>query len=88
MTPNDIDILLHYYTTINSHPRLEAPAVRESIDGFLKDGILDHCNADPSQKHGLYYTTERGNALVALLCSTPYPAQAWIDKDGKIIDVY
>ena len=84
MTPNDIDVLLHYYVSQDPHPRLHAPAVREAITRFLKDGILTPAGTGDSE----YDTTTRGTALVKVLCSTTLPTQVLVDKNGEIIDIH
>jgi len=79
MTPNDIEILLHHYVCPGDpHPRLHAPAVRESIRDFVADGILE-------QQDQSYATTTKGRALIAMLCRTELPQQAWVDKDNNVI---
>lgn len=81
MTPNDIEILIHCHVLREEHPRLHVPAVRESINRFLRNGIIveyEHCGMD-----NIYTTTEKGRALVDMLCATPYPEVAYIDPRFK-----
>ena len=78
MTPSDIGILLHCHTCPDPHPRIDAPAVQETIADFIEFGIL-------KQKGYSYITTGKGNALVTLLCKTEMPQQAWVDKHGNVI---
>lgn len=80
MTPNDIDILLHYYTTPEEHERIEAPAVSKAIQSFLDRGILRLATLDEKLVWaGSYRVTEKGQKLVTMLCSTPDPVFRWID---------
>ena len=81
MTPNDIDVLIHCHTSGTVHPRYHAPAVHGSIASFVEDGILVHYEGNQ------YRTTGKGQALMAMLCSTPYPVEAWVDANGKVIEL-
>jgi len=85
MTPSDINVLLHYHVCPEPHPRLDAPAIQETIAEFVTAGILKP-GVHPS-KDGSYITTGRGNALVQMLCSTPFPVQKWVDQNNKIIEI-
>ena len=68
MTPNDLDVLIHYATLLGPHPRVEAPAVQDAITRFIEDGIMID-----------YKITEKGNAWLRLILSTPYPVNQWCD---------
>ena len=74
MTLNDVEILLHYYTTPGPHERVFASAVQEAIRSFLKRGILQCADAPEG-----YAVTEKGRKLVAMICATPDPVNRWID---------
>lgn len=74
MTPNDIEILLHYYTTPEPHERVSAPAVIKAIKNFRQRGILE----DSDNPSGLR-VSEKGEKLVEMLCETPDPINVWID---------
>jgi len=80
MTPNDIEILIHYYSSPSIHPRIDAPAVTESIQEFVKNGILER-----GGDFG-FRVTNKGRALMKLLCSTSFPIAAWVDENGKAIE--
>ena len=73
MTPNDIDVLLHYHVSLRLHERADAPAVEEAVQRFLRDGILEH-NGD------FYDTTARGKAWVEMILRVPYPRLEWVEK--------
>ena len=79
MTPNDIEVLIHYHTTGTIHPRATAPAVCNSIDIFVRKGILEQRDGD------IYHTTKKGTALMCALCCTPDPVEAWVDGNGKVL---
>ncbi len=81
MTPNDIDVLIHYHTSPGLHPRHDAPAVFEACCMFVKDGIFEQRDGEG------YSTTPRGCALMEVLCATPYPVEVWVDGSGKVIDL-
>lgn len=73
MTPNDIEVLIHCHTTPTAHPRADAPAVENSIIWMLRDELIK-----PERDiDGVYATTQRGKALVKMLCETPLPV--WKD---------
>ena len=79
MTPNDIEILIHCHVSPSDHPRMRAPAVKETYAVFEESGMIEKTDG------GYYRTTERGRAHVEVLCSTPWPTQAWIDQNGNVI---
>ena len=84
MTPSDIEILIHYHVCPDPHPRIEdAPGIQETIDDFVELGILEPKGV--GSRGILYGTTEKGNALVMLLCKTEMPQHAWVDKYGEVI---
>ena len=79
MTPLDIELLLHYHCRACDFERLDAPAVRESLDHFLREGILrSRSEADGAAYPASYIVTEKGFVLVQALCATPYPVQRWV----------
>ena len=79
MTPNDIDVLLHYHVSPILHPRFGSTAVEEATKHFLRDGILEHAGGD------YYATTARGRAWVEMILRVPYPRQVWVDEKGTEI---
>lgn len=81
MTPNDIEILIHCHVCPLPHPRADAPAVEESLRNLFVRGLIE------KDGNGGYHTTGRGNAHVVQLCSMPWPTQAWVDTQGKIIEM-
>ena len=80
MTPSDIEILLHYHTCPEPHPRTHAPAVQDTIRWFVSLGILEEKGHLQS-----YRTTGKGNALVRMLCNVGMPQLAWLDREDNII---
>ena len=85
LTPNDIGILIHCHCCPEPHPRLSAPAVQETIARFLKEGLIEPL-VYPAGYVDCYTTTERGKALMALLCCTPFPTKQWVDGNGQVIE--
>lgn len=85
LTPNDINVLLHYYTTPVEHERVNAPEVGETVSGFLERGILREATLEEKVGTTLgyggssYRVTEKGEKLVRMLCATPDPVQKWLD---------
>lgn len=78
MTPNDIEMLIHFYASPAPHPRASAPACVEAIEQMLAAGLIEPCG-------DTYKTTRRGAAHVEQLCSTPYPMRGWVCADGRVI---
>lgn len=84
-TPNNIDVLLHYFRGSNEpHPRLEAPAVQEALDLFVQCGALERVNG--SENYGIYRVTPMGKAWVSALCLTEIPQRAFVDAHGRVLD--
>ena len=78
MTPLEIEVLIHCHTCNAPHPRLNAPAVAGAIRDFENEGVV--------RPYADYYkTTDKGKAMVILLCSIPFPTQQWIDQYGNVI---
>ncbi len=80
LTPNDLEILIHCHVSPTLHPNINAPAVRETIDRFVKDGIIES-----SYEGGYYNTTEKGKAWLTIILQTPHPREAWVDNVGRVI---
>ena len=72
MTPNEIEILIHYHTTLSVHPRIDAQAVIGAIERLLKQGLI-------IRMHGqeYYTTTLRGKAHIQQLCNLTIPIHVW-----------
>lgn len=82
MSPNDIEILIHVHCTTEPHPRMDAPAVKESFGMFIDEGIFDY-----DQINDDYELTNKGRALLELLCQTPFPRSIYVDKYDKEISL-
>lgn len=80
MTPNDIDVLLHYHVSSAAHPRITSSAVQDSIEMLIADEMLVK-----NEKNGLIDTTARGKAHVRQLCNLPYPTQVFVNAQGEQI---
>jgi len=77
MTPNDLEILIHCHVCALVHPRYNAPAVREAIDGFLEDGIIE-----PSNQYiqsNCFTTTTKGQIWLEMILETPHPDLKWAE---------
>ena len=77
MTPNELEILMHYYISPKPHPRIDAPACQETTQKFMDDGIFEFNGGDS------YLVTEKGQAWIRMILKTPYPIPAYIDHKGK-----
>ena len=76
MTPNELDVLLHYHTFIEEHPRLKAPAVQDALKNLIKKELL---TVEKGEKKGIYHSTERGKIWLEMILSTPLPIMKWSD---------
>lgn len=74
MTPNEIEVLIHYHVSPEPHPRVDSGAVQYALDMFVENGIITY-----NGQRGYYETTDRGKALVEALCNTPFPVERWVD---------
>jgi len=74
MTPLEISILLHYHVSADDYRNgdFSAPAVRNAIDEFRRDGFL----AEAVETY--YRITEKGQFYVKALCAVPLPVTTWI----------
>lgn len=78
--PANIEVLMHYHCTPDTHPKAHLDYVTEITDHLLKAGAIE---SDQSIKS--YRTTELGAAWVKLLCNTPIPTTAFVDQQGNVI---
>jgi hypothetical protein len=78
MTPLQIEILLHYWSRAEDYRQgdFTAPAVREAIDWFMHEGMLER-NTDASRDTA-YRTTERAQAWIEYVKSLPLPTHTWL----------
>jgi hypothetical protein len=58
-----------------------APAVIETTDRFLRDGIIER------RLDGSFGTTEKGATWLAMILRVPYPTrlEMWVDERGEKI---
>lgn len=75
MTPNDVDVLIHYAVSGTNHERAHAPAVIETTMRYLRDGIF---GATDDFESG-YRLTDRGEKFLQMILDTPYPEMEWLD---------
>lgn len=76
MTPNEIEVLIHYYVSPEDHPRINSPAVKEALRRHIKAGLL---TSDSKE------LTERGRFMITMLCSTPLPVSKTEWEDPREI---
>ena len=84
MTPNDLEILIHYYASRAVHPRAGALAVTDSIQDFIDDGMFTIMEPTDAGDSGVRITS-KGKAHLEQLLRLPYPEQAWVDTNGNVI---
>ena len=72
LTPNGLEILIHYHVCNFQHPGSDAPAVQEAIDKFIGLGILKRITNQ-------YYLTRKGKVWLQMILETPCPETIFID---------
>lgn len=90
MTPNEIEILLHFHVSSTQHPRQDAPAVVDATAMMLRNALIERAGRIPGGSvpptYGAWKTTERGAVLVAMLRETPLPVCQWVDpRTGQAV---
>jgi hypothetical protein len=79
LTPNEVEVLIHYLCSPQPHPRVTAPAVVMAIKKFVNDEIFKVIDDEAG-----YAVTDKGRAFVDMILSTPYPENRWVDpREGK-----
>lgn len=104
MSPLNISILLHYHTTQGDYAAFVdemhagSPAVRESLEWFVKIGLLSCRFGDVSWAASLGKTdrcdrekqcfeiTEKGIAMVGHLCAVQVPICQWVQPPIPLQD--
>ncbi len=83
MTPNDIEVLLHYHSMAVVHPRFDAPAVQQAIMNFRRHELMV-IDFEDGSGHSL---TAKGRALVTMLCKTPFPVRVEAYTDPRTNEI-
>lgn len=65
MTPVEVQVLLHCYYCAEKHPRSETAAVRLATAWLEANELIEL-----DKFEGYYKTTEKGDALVSMVCNT------------------
>lgn len=71
ISPNHLDVPLHFYVSPEAHPRAHAPAVQQAIADWIEMGMLD-------TKAGGSPTTEKAHAWIEHILRTPLPVSNWV----------
>lgn len=69
-TPSNLEVLLHCHVSPESHPRTDAPAVKDAIEYLLDEGMIslyDHT----------FTTTAKGQFYIAHLMKVPFPVTTY-----------
>ena len=90
MSPLQINILLHYYTSPTDYPELSFPAQQDALEYFLNAGFLTKTEPgeDISADTRSYTPTEKLHVYCQALCQVPEPTQIWTVDMRKIIPVH
>jgi len=76
LSPCDIEVLIHYYSTSSSHPRIDAGAIQESTLMFRNCGMIKPIKGEPNA----FEATPKGSDMVESLCNTPEARPIYFPK--------
>jgi hypothetical protein len=85
-SPCNIEVLLYCYYSPDAHPREDAPAVQSSYKLLECYGLIEPVYNEVTITNK-YRTTERGRAHIKQICALPLPSSAWVDGNGKLIEL-
>ena len=78
MSPLEIKIMLHYYTTPEEYePPTDSPLYPATLASFIKDGLLKYDDVGNKE------ITEKGTFYVNALINTPIPIASWKIPDER-----
>lgn len=69
ITPIELEFLLWCHYSTEKFPRIEAPAVKEAVNKFWRNGLINQDIADDD----VYQLSEKGQFYINEICSTPFP---------------
>lgn len=76
ITPFQLDVLLHYYTVAEDHPKIKLAVFKEVAEDLIKDSLLE-----PSTPQigfdTKYQVTQRGALYLESILSMPLPIAVW-----------
>lgn len=77
MSPLEIEILIHYYCTMDKDVgNFDAPAVQDALKGFKELGLLELRNTGGNC---LYQANREALTIyIDALCAVPLPEKQWI----------
>lgn len=78
--PAHIEFLLWCHSRAEPYPKQGLEIFEALTTRLLNGGIIE-----PSPMFGVFKTTDKGAAWIALLCSTPEPKVAFVDEQGRVI---
>jgi DNA-binding HxlR family transcriptional regulator len=90
MSPYKLTVMIHIYCCPGEFRESgiieSADAFSDTLEDMLLRGIINKSSlVDEVRKHP-YSLTEKGEAWLKAILSTPIPKQVWVDSNGKIID--
>jgi hypothetical protein len=72
--PLNAELLLHSHCIAAPMPRMDAPAVRESVEFLLTEGMIELYLPDGPDR---YRTTDKGRFFIEHLMAVQFPVQRW-----------
>lgn len=86
MTPYELNLLLHIYTSPAPHESHNLSLYNETLRDFVRLGVVI---ADKSTMHSNQYVmnvTALGEAWIKTILNTPLPEPCYVDYMGNIIE--
>lgn len=78
MTPLEISMALHYYTTLNDYPNIDSMSQRSAIKRFIDIGFLVEHDGEDRR----YQSTDKLKAYCEELQKVPVPTVQYIFNEG------
>jgi len=85
MSPYEIEMLLHIHYTAEPDPKWNTSLGGTTLSEFIENGLIEQRVDREDNPEGAWQITDRGSAMVHLLCNTKLPKPCWVDEHGGII---
>ncbi len=86
LTISDLEVLFHCHYS-GTHPRVDSSEVQKSYSLLETLGLIEYLY-NGSENESEYRTTEKGRVHIKQLCELPLPTSAWVDGNGKLIELF
>lgn len=88
MAPIELEILLNIYYSPVWQKLYKTNILNATVDNLMRLGVIRHRDewgCEYHREHDLEMT-DKGKAWIHLILNVEPPKQAWIDKNGEIIN--